>query len=361
MNPCHEEDGLRRLSLQGFRHLRDDALELDPRVNVIQGANAAGKTSFLESIHFLARARSFLTHRTAQMVAKGKERALVHGQIRAAGADHRLGVQYQKGQTRVRLDGRDVQALSESAGLLPIQVINTEGQRLLTDGPAERRAFLNWGVFHVEPAYREDWRRYQKALRQRNAALRAGDRRLVAAWEPAMVAAAEAVDRRRQAFLETLMPRAMAIATNWLPASEPGWHFRRGWKADCPLAEVLAEGREQELSQGFALYGPQRADLRLTANGTEAEARLSRGQQKLLVAALRIALVEQWASRGTSRPLVLVDDLPAELDAAHRRFLLSSLLASGAQVFLTTIESEQLPGVGLARWFHVEHGWIRSV
>jgi len=201
------------LSLQGFRHLRDDALELDPRVNVIQGANAAGKTSFLESIHFLARARSFLTHRTAQMVAKGKERALVHGQIRAAGTDHRLGVQYQKGQTRVRLDGRDVQALSESAGLLPIQVINTEGQRLLTDGPAERRAFLNWGVFHVEPAYREDWRRYQKALRQRNAALRAGDRRLVAAWEPAMVAAAEAVDRRRQAFLETLMPRAMAIAT----------------------------------------------------------------------------------------------------------------------------------------------------
>ncbi len=361
MAPCHRDDGLCRVSLQGFRHLHNVVLNFDPTVNVIQGANGAGKTSLLEGLYFLGRARSFITHRTARIVGKSAESVLVHGQIRAGRTVHRLGVRYQKGQTRARLNGYEVQVLSESAGLLPIQVINTEGQRLLTDGPKARRAFLNWGVFHVEPAYRDDWRRYQKAVRQRNVALRAGDRRLAVAWEPEMSKAAQVVDHRRWTFLNAFMPRAMEIAERWLTAYELDWKFRPGWRVGCALAEVLAQSREREMVQGFALYGPHRADLRLTVDGEEAAARLSRGEQKLLVAALRIALVEHWAHRGGYRPLVLVDDLPAELDVHYREGLMKSLLASGAQVFVTTIEADQLPGVHSGGWFHVEHGRVQGL
>lgn len=350
--------GLVQFGFQGFRHLKSTSLVFSPRANVIVGRNAAGKTSLLEAVHFLARARSFITPRPARMVANGASSVTVHGQIQAQGQTHRLGVQYEKGQTRVRLDGHDVQALSESAWLIPIQVVNTEAQRLLTDGPVARRAFINWGVFHVEHHYRTLWRRYQRALKQRNVALRSGDAKLVAAWEGEMAEAGDAVQARRLAFLEALMPVAMEMAQTWLPEADLEWRFRPGWPKAYSLRESLAQGRVNELAQGFGLYGPHRADLRLLANGEDAANRLSRGQQKLLVAALRIALVEHWGALGKERPVVLVDDLPAELDEGHRQALVGRLSGSEAQLFLTSIEVDQIPGMPDARWFHVEQGQV---
>ena len=356
-----DPDGLTRLSFQGFRHLLPATLDFANRTNVIYGRNAAGKTSVLETIHFLARARSFITPRTARLINTHAESVLVHGAIASRSGTHRLGVEYGKGHTRVRLDGRDIQALSESAWLLPMQVINTEGQRLLTDGPVHRRAFINWGVFHVEHAYRDTWRRYQRALRQRNAALRAGDARLATAWEPEMAVAGSAVDEARRRFLSALMERAIAIGHAWLGATTLDWQYRPGWASGQPLESVLKAGREKELKQGFGLYGPHRADLRLLADGEEAAGRLSRGQQKLLVAALRIALVQTWIAKGHERPIVLVDDLPAELDSRHRANLLSQLQDSGAQLFITAIEPDQLPEITAAGWFHVEQGRVHRI
>jgi len=352
--------GLVQFGFQGFRHLAPTTLAFSTESNVIYGRNAAGKTSLLEAIYFLARSRSFVTPRPARMVATDHTEVVVHGRITAQGQTHRLGVQYQKGQTRVRLNGQDVQALSESAWLLPIQVINTEAQRLLTDGPVARRAFVNWGVFHVEHAYRGLWRRYQRALKQRNVALRRGDGQLAAAWEPEMAEAGDRVDARRRAFLEQLMPVAMTMANAWLPDAELEWRWRSGWSKGESLRDALQRGRANELTQGFAMAGPHRGDLRLLAAGEDASARLSRGQQKLLVAALRIALVEQWVSQGQARPVVLVDDLPAELDGVHRDALVERLQQSAAQRFFTTIEPSQIPEVNDAQWFHVEQGGVAA-
>ena len=352
-------EGLIRFGLQHFRHLQNAQLNLSSGVNVIYGANAAGKTSVLEAIHFLARARSFMTHRTQRLMATGQSAVTVNGQIATPAKTHQLGVQFSDGETRVRLDGRDVQALSESAWLLPIQVINTETQRLLTDGPAMRRAFINWGVFHVEPLYRDHWRRYWRALKQRNAALKVGDGQLAAAWEPEMVTAGEAVDQQRQAFLSALLPAVMTTVKTWMPNVTFDWRFRSGWPKDSSLEETLISARDKELAQGFGHYGPQRADLRLLADGEEAAARLSRGQQKLLVAALRLELVNYWAARGDQRPILLMDDLPAELDAEHRDALMAQMLNASAQICVTTIEPGQLPDVGAGQWFHVEQGNIR--
>ena len=350
--------GLIRFGWQSFRHLQPAAIEPDSRINVVHGRNAAGKTSLLEALHFLARAKSFLTHRTARVIPHGARAAIVNGEIGTPHGGHRLGVRHGDGETVVRLDGRDVSVLSEAAWLLPLQVINTEAQRLLTDGPAGRRAFLNWGVFHVEPRYRDEWRRYQRALKQRNAALRNADLRLAAACEPEMVHAAAAVDARRHAFLQTLMPAVMAMAADWLPGLRLDWQYRRGWRRDADFAALLASAREREVGQGFSLYGPHRGDLRLTADEVDAASHLSRGQQKLLVAALRLGLVDYWSSRSAQRPVILIDDLPAELDGAHRQGLVQRLEQGTAQVFVTAIEPEQLPGMDDARWFHVEQGRV---
>ena len=360
MEESANADGLIHFRWQSVRHLEAGSIDPHDRLNIFQGANAAGKTSLLEAIHFLARSRSFITHRTARLIRSGDSEALVNGRIRASDGIHRLGVQHGHGETKVRLNGRDVTILSESAWLLPLQVLNTEAQRLLTDGPAVRRAFLNWGVFHVEPAYRDEWRRYQRALRQRNAALKSGEQRLASAWEPDMVEAAESVDARRRRFLAAVIPVALAIAGDWLPEVTLDWRYRSGWRAGEALGRVLADSRDQEMNQGFSLHGPHRADFRIIANGVEATTFLSRGQQKLLVAAIKLALIEHWSAASAQRPVLLVDDLPAELDRGHRGDLVRRLEAGGAQVFLTAIEGDLLPVASNARWFHVEQGRIAA-
>ena len=358
MTESAETSGLLQLGWQSFRHLETASIEPGAGINVIHGRNAAGKTSLIEAIHFLARSKSFLTHRASRVIQTGASEATVWGKVDANRSVHRLGVRHGNGETRVRLNGRDVTVLSEAAWLIPLQVLNTEAQRLLTDGPAARRAFLNWGVFHVEHQYRDDWRRYQRALKQRNAALRHGDRRLAAAWEPDMAAAGEAVDRRRRRFMDDLVPQALAMAGEWLPGVHLDWQFRAGWRTGDPFADVLAGARERELAQGFGLYGPHRADIRFTTDGIDASSHLSRGQQKLLVAALKMALIEYWGRTSSQRPVLLIDDLPAELDAPHRRDLMQRLQLSTAQIFVTAIDADQLPAIHEAAWFHVEHGRI---
>ena len=148
-----DANGLIQLGWQSFRHLQTASIEPDAGLNIIHGRNAAGKTTLLEAIHFLARSKSFLTHRAARVIQTGASIATVSGRIDTGENVHRLGVQHGNGETRVRLNSRDIAVLSEAAWLLPLQVLNTEAQRLLTDGPAARRAFLNWGVLPHEPQY----------------------------------------------------------------------------------------------------------------------------------------------------------------------------------------------------------------
>lgn len=351
---------LRRLEVRGFRNLEPLALEFGPGVNLIHGANAAGKTSLLEAIHFLGRARSFATSHAVRLVRRGAaDGLLVRGELEVDGVLHRLGVAWGQGRVQVRLNGADVTALSQAAWLLPLQVINTEAQRLFTDGPPVRRSFLNWGVFHVEPRFRDDWRRYQRALRQRNAALRGGDARLAGVWEPELAVAGEAVDAARQRFLDALAEPFRSYAEAWLADVSLGWRYRRGWPDGGSLAEALSAAREREIEQGYTLYGPHRAELRLLADGLDAAGRLSRGQQKLAVIALRLAEVARLLAAGQARPLLLVDDLPAELDCNHRREVLDALFGTDAQIFVTAIEPDALPVPPECRVFHVEHGRYR--
>ncbi|MCO6441983.1 MAG: DNA replication/repair protein RecF [Nitrococcus mobilis] len=349
---------LARIEVEAFRNLRGVALTPDPRVNLIWGNNASGKTSLLEAIHWLARGRSFLRVHPDQLIRHGCRAFTLGASIQVCARTAWLGMERASGRTRVRFNGQDIWNLSEIAWLLPIHVINTESQRLFVGAPQARRSLLDWGVFHVEQCYQGHWRRYQRALRQRNAALRSGNPRLVRAWEPDLVAAAETVDSSRRRYLTALGPHWQAFIEDWLPELELHWDFQSGWPRRDDLQGVLAQARGRELERGHTLYGPHRGDLRFIAGDVEAAQRLSRGQQKLAAIALRLAQAELISKSGRQRPIILIDDLAAELDAERRERVLAGLLRMDAQLLLTALSRNELvlPDNRGFRVFHVEQG-----
>ncbi len=346
--------------MSGVRNLHDTSVEFDPACNIISGRNASGKTSLLEAIHVLARVRSFRTARLDRVRSEGLSPLRVQGRVDDGGVRHWLGVGRDGGGTRVRIDGADARGFSELARLLPVQVMNTESHRLLQDGPSARRSYLDWTVFHVEQEYHRIWQRYDRGLRQRNAALRSSDLRSVRALEPQLVTAAQGVDVLRQASVVRLKPLIAAYLRRWLPDVSVDLSYRRGWRQQQSLAAALGEQRESEHSRGYTMVGPHRADVQIRVDGVEAQYRLSRGQQKLVAIALLLAQADLISAAHGPRPVLLVDDLPAELDALHRDLVMEGFLCAQGQLFLTTIEPAWLP-VSSARRFHMEQGHLREV
>ncbi|KAB7624233.1 DNA replication/repair protein RecF [Alkalilimnicola sp. S0819] len=353
---------LQSLHVQDFRNLARVDLEFG-RLNIVAGPNAAGKTSLLEAIYYLARARSFRSARPEQLLRTGAQQLLVRGEVALrSGRRVKAGILRAERQTEVHLNGARVRNLSELAQYFPVEVINGESQRLLQDGPPVRRSFMNWGMFHVEHNYQSLWQRYDRALRQRNAALRVGDMRQARAWEPEMAEVGEALADLREKFCTALWQQAAPYLDEWLAGCDMALQHRPGWDRRMGLGEALAQGRGRDLELRYTVRGPQRGDLWLRSAGVEAQHRLSRGQQKLAVVALKLALAGLQASTAPALPILLVDDLPAELDTQRREQVLQALLACGSQCFVTCVDADELKlDADEVRMFHVEHGQYRKV
>ncbi|MEX0732586.1 MAG: DNA replication/repair protein RecF [Aquisalimonadaceae bacterium] len=354
--------GLRKLEVAGFRNLENGGFEPGANINIISGDNAAGKTSLLEAIHVLARARSFRAPRLEQVICHGEPLLRVTGDVDVGTVRHRLGLERSRQQIRVRIDSQDVRNLSQLASYLPVQVINSESQRLLQDGPRVRRSFLNWSVFHVEQPYHGHWRRFDRALRQRNAGIRSGDARMSRAWEPELVNAGLELDAARRRLVDALTDALQPLLSQWLPDVEVGLSYRSGWAKDQSFEQALAGARDRERELGHTLVGPHRGDLVIRANGVDAQHWLSRGQQKGLVIAILLAQTAHLAGKGSVIPILLIDDLAAELDASRREAVMQAVRAIEAQVFVTVIDPDSAPvEPAQATRFHVEHGKVRKM
>jgi DNA replication and repair protein RecF len=347
---------LRELRLEEVRCLQRAELELHPRLNLITGENGSGKTSLLEAAYLLGRARSFRTRHTERLIRHEARRLLVFGRV--GEAETAVGFAFDKSEGASIQINRRPASTAELAETFPVQAIDPGIHRLVEEGPAYRRRWLDWGVFHVEQAFVERWSDYARALRQRNAALRAGAE--VAAWDAELIRLGEPLTASRARVLVELEAQ-WQFTLERLSAPAVTLHFFRGWSSERSLAESLGLGLARDRERGVTANGPHRFDVQLRWDGRGARDLLSRGQQKLLGAALALAMARFVAQRTGRLPTLLLDDPAAELDASHTAALLREIAALECQLLVTSLEPGELRLGRPDRVFHVEQGGVKQL
>ncbi len=355
---------LNRLIIHDFRNIEACDISLSPGFNFLVGANGSGKTSVLEAVYYLGHGRSFRSQLTGRVVRHHQEKLVLHGKIADSKAELPVGLlKHRDGTSEVKIGGEGGQKLAQLAQILPLQLITPEGFELLTGGPKFRRAFIDWGVFHLEPQFYETWARLKRLTKQRNALLRtARSYRELKYWDNELVPLANQIDLWRADYICALTEKASQLSQAFLPEFDIRLSYTRGWDKEADYGQLLADNFERDRQLGYTVGGPHRADIRIRVENTPVEDRLSRGQLKLMVCALRLAQGQHFSERTGKQCIYLIDDFASELDSQRRALLADELKATGAQVFVSAISADQVAEMCSenSRMFHVEHGKITA-
>lgn len=345
------------LHIRQFRNLQSIDYYPHRHFNLILGGNGSGKTSFLEAIYYLSRAKSFRSSVNSRIVQHDHNEFLLQTQFDT----HKLGIRRQLSpkSLQLRLDEQDVRSTAELAKHLPVLLIYYDSFQLVSGPPEHRRRFIDWGVFHVEHHFVEQWRRYSHVLKQRNLALKQGEpQALVKAWDEYLVDYGNYIARARAEYLQQLQP----YINSMLEQINIDWTIELAYQPGIPhdynsLKTVLDANILADYRLGYTQYGPHKADLKFTVNGKPAKEVLSRGQQKALILALYIAQTQLFVETMDVSPILLIDDLVAEFDAKRLQQALDLLYDQSAQIFMTAIDSASLPTLDAyhLQMFHVEH------
>ncbi len=354
---------LTRLEIRGLRRLCEvPELEFHPELNLISGANAAGKTTLLEAVDLLARTRSFRARNPRELIAHGEKEYLLRGEVESPGPDGvrtvRLSQRRDADAVELRIDAEPAGGLAQLAARLAVQTVHPLSHRLVGGAPRLRRAWLDWGVFHVEPEYFPAWTAYRRALRQRNAALRS--RQDPRPWDAPLAQAGEVLGACRRRYLAAARDAIEGFAQILLPGHEVGLEYLPGFDAEAGLARALADGAEAAREAGHTAVGPHRADVALRLDGRAAAPFVSGGQAKLLSCCLLLGQAALFQELRGESCVLLFDELTADLDGTRQARLMEALAGCEAQLFITRTGSApaDFPGGSAGRAFHVEQGRV---
>ena len=360
---------LETIQVSNVRAISHASLNLSPYLNLITGTNGSGKTSFLEAIYLLGVGRSFRSNQIKTIISNNSEELTVYGKL-ASPNKNTLGISRdKKGNYKVRIDHTDQKKLSSLAHYLPVLVITPDSYKLLTSGPQHRRQFLDLSVFHVEHAFANSWKRYNRILKQRNAQLkRCRSYSELAIWDKEFSQLSELLNQaRNQEFLQ-LKTHLEDIQSIFLPQYRVQYQYSSGWDSSSlqTFSEQLEACFDNDRRFGYSTIGAHKSDIKITIDNQAVQDVLSRGEQKMLVNAMHIAQTRRLSEDINKHCLLLIDDLPSELDIQKQELLLNELskinkvqlfIAAISEINTNNINKEGLP----INVFHVEHGDISLV
>ncbi|GHE96319.1 DNA replication/repair protein RecF [Thalassotalea profundi] len=356
-----------KLTTNNFRNLENVSTTFHSDFNFFIGQNGSGKSSLLESIFFLGHGKSFRTAKIDNVVTFKHTNFIVSV---IDSNNKRLGLlrDTATGLSEIKIDGLRHNKFSELAQNIAVQIITPESFKIFFGGPRERRRFVDLGMFHVKHKFSEQWKEFTQVLKQRNACLK---NQLIGQqfdyWTNSFCQTCINIASLRNEYLKDLKKELDKWLTILLPEfqNEINVMYLQGWNSKKSLLDILNQNKEREYEKGHSLFGAQRFDVRFQYKGVAIETFLSRGQQKLFLLALTFAQAKLIGQVKRVKPILLIDDIGAELDANSRNAFFQSIKELNCQLFITAIDEQALepiiPKDNNYYMFHVEHGRISAI
>lgn len=351
---------LDELHIHCLRNISSARVSLNSRINFIVGDNGSGKTSFLEAIYLLGTGHSFRCREIASLITHQHDQLTVFGRT-----SDLQNISLQKSlklPTVAKINQHTCVSNSELALFLPCQVFYQDIFQIIDSGPGFRRSLLDWGLFHVEHSYHTLWKQYRRALKQRNALLRSqSNYQQIKPWDKIISDTAEQLHVLRQEYFSRLIVEFDSILAQ-LTSFKCSLSYYKGWdrkNEKVSLEDVLAKTFASDSQRQFTHYGVHHADIVIENIAGKAKNVLSRGQQKIVLFALKMT-----QSRLLNTPCIfLIDDLTAELDQQHIKNIMNLINQIPGQFFISVRSGDNLLDRGLysdSKSIEIKQGAIQS-
>ena len=339
---------LTRFTCRGFRGLAETSFDPSPGINIIQGGNAQGKTSLLEAILYAATARSHRTNTDSELVQYGAEGFSLRAQATRCDREYAVEAISWKGVKRFKVNGVPQTRISDILGKINVVMFSPEDVGLVKGGGAARRRFLDMALSQINAPYLYALQQYRQALRQRNELLRdtprmtAQEEALLDVWDAQLIQHGQVLIRERQAFLVQLGRYAVEAYTKIASTEKTEAEtLRVAYEPDVESPEalqpVLIKARPSDIRRRATQRGPHRDDIAILIADKIARNFASQGQQRTAALALRLAEVALAHERTQEYPILMLDEVLAELDPARSRHLFDAI-GPEVQCLMTTAQ-----------------------
>jgi DNA replication and repair protein RecF len=359
---------LDKVQASNFRNFSDLLLIPNQKLNVFVGDNGSGKSSILEALHYLGFARYFRTNKHKNVISSGESSFTVFCTVsgESLADSKKLGISRSTDDNcLVNIGGTKSRKATDLASHLPVQIFTPQSSDLLLGAPKLRRGYVDWLLFHVEQSFNSEIQLFNRSLKQLNAIYRNSmQKQDIGYWVEFLSIKGELLSSFRANLVNKhLIPLINLNIQDFLPEFSFEISYYRGWEKGLTLSEALMKNKEKDHKNGYVSVGPHKADLKIKSQGLPAQELLSRGQLRMLVAAMQLAQTQYLFQQTGKTSIFLLDDIGAELDQEKRIAFIDKLNQSDSQLFVTAIDINQLDFLNKyneKKVFHVEHGQVRE-
>jgi DNA replication and repair protein RecF len=352
---------LRTLYLKDFRLFKEHCFSFSPSCNIFYGNNGVGKTTILEAIGYLGRGKSFRTCVNKKLINIDKSHCLIRGELKKNDYLYCIGIKIDKSSKReIHLNGKTGKNTIDLASLVPLIWIHFNNLHLFLGSPALRRQFLDWGVFHHRSDFYLSWKSFNKVLQQRNHALKKKQSdKQVLCWNYDFIYYGKILHKMRRYYVDLLNDIVTPYIMSILDTQKVSIKYYKGWGDADTLEESLEKNLNHDRRLGYTQNGPQRADIQLWVENKPAQDFCSQGQHKLISYIFYITQGILFSKKNKTVPIILIDDLPSELDS-EKTLLIGALLRQlMGQIFISGVEKRSFKKFSgffdVTELFHVEH------
>jgi DNA replication and repair protein RecF len=360
---------LKRLNINKFRNIQRSTIEFDSRFNIFHGRNGQGKTNYLESIFFLGTLKSFRNARQKDMLTWNENTSLLGCSIIDNNLGHELSVSFENSSRSIKIDGKSAPRVVDYCKILSVVAFSPEEITMINGSPDQRRRYLDRAIFSSDAGYLKAYHDYYRVLKQRNQLLKLRNYAGIEAWTDQLTTTGARLVSERAVYTANLS-EAFSMFYKSISGSDEEvslcYHnpsYAQGSTQEEIRDELFREialKSRTERERGTTIVGPHRDDLEFYLNNRLIREHGSQGQQKSFVMALKMSEIDYLSRVSGREPILLLDDMTAELDRSRIDHLMNFLVNRDMQVFITTTDQASVPlPEGMERSaFLVENGRI---